>query len=168
MALPARRASEMAFFSPFRVFDDARARDLALFGSRFNDLVDAAFGGLDTAPAARWTPAVSIEETDAAYIVEAELPGIKREDIHVELDEGRLHLYGQTTEVERTGEVRHQTRRTGSFDYRLALPSEVDADKVDAALADGVLRLELAKAAPAKARTIEITEKGADTEPAAE
>ncbi|GAB88978.1 Hsp20/alpha crystallin family protein [Gordonia rhizosphera] len=158
MALPARRPSDIAFWSPFRVFDDTRARDLADFGSRFNELVDAAFGGFEPARAGGWTPAVTIEETDDTYILEAELPGIKREDVHVELDGGIVHVHGETTEVERKGEVRHQTRRTGKFDYRVSLPGEVNADKVDAGLADGVLRLELAKASPAKARTIEISE----------
>ncbi|MXP23898.1 Hsp20 family protein [Gordonia sp. HNM0687] len=156
MALPARRASDIAFWSPFRVFDDARNRELAEFGSRFNELVDAAFGGVE--PARGWTPAVTIEETDEAYVLEAELPGIKREDIHVELDGGVVHLHGETTEVERTGEVRHQTRRTGTFDYRVSLPVEVDADQVSAGLTDGVLRLHLAKATPTKPRSIEISE----------
>ncbi|MGV9709253.1 Hsp20/alpha crystallin family protein [Gordonia sp. NPDC003424] len=153
--VPVRRRSDLGFFTPFRAFDDGRS---------LLDLFDAAFAGVEPArTTSGWTPAITIEETENAYIVEAELPGIKREDIHVELDDNVLHVHGETTEVERKGEVRHQTRRTGKFDYRVSLPGEVDVDKVDASLADGVLRLELAKAAPVKARTIEITEKASES-----
>lgn len=151
--VPARRAAT-PFLSPFRMFEDNRG---------LLDFFDTAFAGLEpTRFADAWTPAVTVEETESAYIVEAELPGIKREDISVELDDNVLHVHGETTEVERTGEVRHQTRRTGKFDYRLGVPGEVDADKVEARLTDGVLRLELTKAAPAVARRIEITDGSSD------
>ncbi|WLP92320.1 Hsp20/alpha crystallin family protein [Gordonia sp. NB41Y] len=153
--VPARRVGA-PFFAPFRVFDDNR---------NLIDLFDAAFAGLEPAriATAAWTPAVTVEETEQAYIVEAELPGIKREDISVELDDNVLHVHGETTAVERTGEVRHQTRRTGKFDYRLALPGEVDADKVEATLTDGVLKLGLPKAGPAQARQITISTETAAT-----
>ncbi|MGV9827693.1 MULTISPECIES: Hsp20/alpha crystallin family protein [unclassified Gordonia (in: high G+C Gram-positive bacteria)] len=147
--VPVRRTAAPSVFSPFRFFDD---RGLI-------DLFDTAFAGVEPSRfETAWTPAVTVEETEGAYIVEAELPGIKRDDITVELDDNVLHVHGETTETERTGEIRHQTRRTGKFDYRLSLPGEVDGDKVSAALTDGVLKLELAKAAPAQARQIEITE----------
>ena len=149
---PARR--------PFGVFDDPFGRE---FFELSNRLFDSAFAGVDRRAAA-WTPAVTVSETEKAFVVEAELPGIKREDIAVELDDNVLHVHGQTTVTEREGQVRHQTRRTGSFDYRLSLPGEVAADQVGATLADGVLRLEVPKAEPAQARKIEIT----DAAPAAD
>lgn len=144
-----RRTVAPSLFSPFRFFE--HDRNLA-------DLVETAFAGLEPEPAGTWTPALTVEETDDTYIVETELPGIKRDDIKIELDESVLHVYGETTEVERKGEVRHQTRRTGKFDYRLSLPGDLDAEKVSADLADGVLTLTLAKAAPVKTRQIEINE----------
>lgn len=147
---PARR--------PFGVFDDPFGRE---FFELSNRLFDNAFAG---AGQRAWTPAVTVSETDNAFVIEAELPGIKREDVAVELDDNVLRVHGQTTETEREGEVRHQTRRTGSFDYRLSLPGEVAADQVGATLTDGVLRLEVPKAAPVKARKIEI----ADAAPAEE
>ncbi len=149
---PARR--------PFGVFDDPFGRE---FFELSNRLFDNAFAGVEQRAAA-WTPAVTVSETEKAFVIEAELPGIKREDITVELDDNALHVHGQTTVTEREGQVRHQTRRTGSFDYRLSLPGEVAADQVGATLADGVLRLEVPKAEPAQARKIEI----ADAAPAAE
>ncbi|MEP9391770.1 Hsp20/alpha crystallin family protein [Gordonia sp. VNK1] len=149
--VPARRRAAAPLFTPFRPFDDPRG---------LLDVVDAAFAGLDSPRFAdAWTPAVTVEETDGAYRVEAELPGIKREDVTVELDEKILHIHGETAETERTGKVRHQTRRTGKFDYRLRLPQEVNADAVTATLTDGVLTLELAKAVPAGARQITISDE---------
>jgi HSP20 family protein len=149
--VPARRRAAAPLFTPFRPFDDPRG---------LLDVVDAAFAGLDSPRFAdAWTPAVTVEEADGAYRVEAELPGIKREDVTVELDEKILHIHGETAETERTGKVRHQTRRTGKFDYRLRLPQEVNADAVTATLTDGVLTLELAKAVPAGARQITISDE---------
>ncbi|MEP9415245.1 Hsp20/alpha crystallin family protein [Gordonia sp. VNQ95] len=149
--VPARRRAAAPLFTPFRPFDDPRG---------LLDVVDAAFAGLDSPRFAdAWTPAVTVEETDGAYRVEAELPGIKREDVTVELDEKILHIHGETTETERTGKVRHQTRRTGKFDYRLRLPQEVNADAVTATLTDGVLTLELAKSVPTGARQITISDE---------
>lgn len=144
-----RRAVTPALFSPFRFFEHDRS---------LGDLLESAVAGLEPERSGAWTPALTVEETDDAYIVETELPGIRREDIKIELDESVLHVYGETTEVERKGEVRHQTRRTGKFDYRLSLPGDLDGEKVEAALADGVLTLTLVKAAPVKTRQIEIND----------
>ena len=75
----------------------------------------------------KWVPAVDIEETDEGFVVEAELPGVKREDVTVELRDNELMLHGETKQRERTGILRRQTRRTGQFDYRVMLPGEVDS-----------------------------------------
>lgn len=149
MALPVpRRGSQVRGWDPFAELDDLQQRFSSLLESTFGDLSGSSFGG--------WTPAVDIEETDEAFIVEAELPGVKPEDINVELDQNQLVIHGETEERERSGVLRRQTRRTGQFDYRVALPSQVDADKVDATLEDGVLRLQLHKSESTKSRRIEI------------
>ena len=56
--------------------------------------------------------------------------------------------------------LRRHTRRTGEFDYRLTLPSDVDADKIDASLDDGVLSVRIAKAERAQPRRVEIKGRG--------
>lgn len=150
MALPiARRSNEVRGWDPFRELDDLQHRFSSLLESTFGDLSSSSFGG--------WTPAVDIEETDDSFIVEAELPGVKREDVNVELNENQLVIHGETKERERSGVVHRQTRRIGRFDYRVALPGQVDADKVEASLNDGVLRLELHKSEATKSRRIEIS-----------
>lgn len=150
MALPVpRRSNEVRGWDPFQELDDLQHRFSSLLESTFGDLSGSSFGG--------WTPAVDIEETDDAFVVEAELPGVKREDVNVELNDNQLVIHGETKERERGGVLRRRARRTGRFDYRVALPAQVDADKVDASLTDGVLRLELHKSEATRPRRIEIS-----------
>jgi HSP20 family protein len=105
-----------------------------------------------------WIPSVDIEETDDEWVVEAELPGVKRNDVNVEVRESELVINGEIKERERKGILRRQTRRVGRFDYRVTLPGQPDADNVKASLDDGVLTVRVAKAAEAKPKRIEIAE----------
>nr|WP_297415852.1 Hsp20/alpha crystallin family protein [uncultured Nocardioides sp.] len=121
---------------------------------RVSKLLESGVGhGLVTS----WVPAVDIEETDEAFLVEADLPGVKRDDVTVELQDNELRIHGEVKERERTGILRRRTRRTGQFDYRVVLPGEVDADNVEANLQEGVLRVVVRKTEHAKPRRIEIT-----------
>jgi len=150
MALPVRRLSnEVRGWDPFQELDELQHRFSSLLESTFGDLSGSSFGG--------WTPAVDVEETEDAFVVEAELPGVKREDVNVELNDNQLVVHGEIKERERSGVLRRQTRRTGRFDYRVVLPGQVDTDKVDASLRDGVLRLEMRKSEAAKPHRIEIS-----------
>ncbi len=97
------------------------------------------------------------DENDDAFVVEAEMPGVKRDDVIVDLQDNELRIHGEIKERERTGILRRQTRRTGQFDYRVTLPHEVDADNVEANLHEGVLRVQVPKAEQTKPRRIEIT-----------
>jgi len=104
-----------------------------------------------------WTPAVDLEETDDAYVVEAELPGVAKDDLNVEFHDGELVITGDVKEKERTGILHRRTRRTGHFEYRAALPKDVDADKVEAKLADGVLTVRVPKTAKSAPKRIAIS-----------
>jgi HSP20 family protein len=106
--------------------------------------------------AATWTPLVDIEEEDNAYVIEAEVPGAKREDVNIELQGNELSITGEIKERERKGVVRRSTRRVGRFDYRVTLPSHVDAKKIDAKLNDGVLTVRIPKAEQAQRQKIEV------------
>jgi len=128
---------------------------------RMRRMLDQTFGGLGFGwPAATdvggWSPLVDIEETDDAYVVEAELPGVQRNDVNIELVGNELTITGEVKERERKGALRRQTRRSGRFDYRVALPDQVDADKIEASLADGVLTVRVPKSERAPRRRIEI------------
>lgn len=99
-----------------------------------------------------------IEETDDAYIVELDIPGVKREHIDVEVRENTLRVTGEIKERERTGVMRRRNRPAGSFEYVVALPGDVDRENVEATLHEGVLSVTLHKAAKAQSRHIEVKE----------
>jgi len=99
---------------------------------------------------------VNLEEQDDSYVIEAELPGIKREDVNIELVGNELAISGEVKERERKGVLRRETRRTGRFAYRVTLPDQVDAEKIDAKLTDGVLTVRVPKSERAQRRKIEI------------
>lgn len=103
-----------------------------------------------------WSPFVDIEEADDAYVVEAELPGVKREDVNIELVSDELAITGEVKEQKRKGALRRHTRRTGRFAYRVRLPAAVDPDKVEANLNDGVLTVRVPKAEREQRRKVEI------------
>jgi HSP20 family protein len=152
--LPERRSSTQAErWEPLTEIDQVT--------DRMRRLLEQTFGSFGWASPmterAGWSPAVDLEETDDAYVVEAELPGVKRDDVNVELIGNELTITGEVREQERSGTLRRKTRRTGRFDYRLSLPSHVDPENVDAKLSDGVLEVKVPKSERAQRRRIEIS-----------
>jgi len=104
--------------------------------------------------AGAYLPPVDIEETDDAYIFEVELPGVRREDITIEVDAQELHITGQIMEKERKGVVRQSTRRSGGFDYRASLPTGVDPDRAEAHFDNGVLTVRIPREGKQRRRII--------------
>lgn len=129
MALPARRTpgSPPERWDPFRELEDLHARIGRLMESSWPGVADGD----------GWSPLVDVEETDDAWLVEAELPGVKQEDINIELSDSELAISGELKERERRGILRRRTRRTGRFDYRVTLPGDADADRIEASLNEG-------------------------------
>ena len=103
-------------------------------------------------------PAVDIVEDKDAFVVRAELPGVARENITVEVKENHLVLSGKKESVERgeEGKYRHLESRHGSFARTFELPRNVKSDAIEAAFKDGVLTLRIPKADEAKPKAIEI------------
>jgi HSP20 family protein len=134
--------------------------DLEQVSERLRRMLDQTFVGfalpsLVTAMAA-WSPPVDIEEHDDAYVVEAELPGIDRKDVNIELVGNELTITGEIKERERKGVLRRRTRKVGRFDFRVTLPEQVDPDGIDAKLDGGVLTVRIPKAQQAQRRQVEI------------
>jgi len=102
-----------------------------------------------------WIPAVETEESDDAYVIRAELPGMKRDDVDIELRGNELRITGEVTEESSGKTLRH---RQGKFAYRATLPPDADAEKIDAQLADGILTVRLPKTTKALSRKVEIKE----------
>jgi HSP20 family protein len=110
--------------------------------------------------AGRWVAPADIEETDDAYLIEAELPGVRPEDVDMSLRGNELRITGEIREKERTGILRRRMRRFGQFELVVTLPGEVNPDNVEAHLNDGVLMVRVAKATTARDRHIMITNGG--------
>ena len=135
-------------WDPFRELDD--------FRERMSRMLEQTFGGLPEVVSGGWSPLIDIEETDDAYVFEAELPGVRREDVQIDVDGNELRIGGEVRERDRTGVLRRQTRMQGRFEYRSTLPHEVDADRIEAALKDGVLSVRVPKSERSQPRRIEI------------
>lgn len=148
MMLPVRRESSTARWDLLREFQDLSERMGRLWAS-------AVPGGGGLGPDVPWEPAGDIEETDDAYVLELDLPGLRKDHVSVEVLDSELAVHGEVKEKERTGVIRRQTRKVGQFDYRMSLPA--DAERISAELADGVLTVRVPRAEKAKPRRIEIT-----------
>ncbi len=129
--------------------------ELGQLNERMRRMLEQTFGGMLDEPAG-WIPAVDIEEREDAYVVEAEVPGVKREDVNIDVAGKELTISGEIKEREREGVIRRRTRRVGRFEFRVALPSEVNPEGVDAKLNDGVLTVRVPKAERAQRRRIEV------------
>ena len=105
-----------------------------------------------------WTPALDIHEDKDNFVVRAELPGMKREDIDVSLHDGALSISGErkTEKKYEEAEVYRTERFFGKFQRTVALPALVAADKVKAQYRDGVLTITLPKAEEAKPKQINV------------
>jgi HSP20 family protein len=103
-----------------------------------------------------FTPLADVEETDEAYVVEVELPGVKRDDVSVEVAGRRVTVSGERKERQRTGILRRQSRTVGRFHYEVVLPSEVDEGAIEASLDEGVLTVRVPKAEAERPRRIAV------------
>jgi HSP20 family protein len=150
MTLPVRRSSagQADNWRPVRGFEDLYAE--------MDRLVQSVIGGSGGDGA--WIPSADVVETDDAYVIEIELPGVRREDVDVKLNGNELVVTGELKERKREGLFRRRTRRCGEFEYRVTLPGDLRADEVEASLAYGVLKVHVPKAHSTKSNNIEVTE----------
>ncbi|MCC6144889.1 MAG: Hsp20/alpha crystallin family protein [Candidatus Hydrogenedentes bacterium] len=108
-----------------------------------------------------WVPAVDLTETADAYLLEADLPGMKREDIEVTVVDDVITLRGERKEEKAQEEkgYRRVERSYGSFQRSFRVPGGVDTGKVDAHFDQGVLKVSLPKRPEAKPKAIEVKVK---------
>ena len=112
-------------------------------------------GGASTAT---WAPAVDISERKDAYLVTAELPGVKPGDVEITFEDGLLTIQGERHSASyAAGDKAHRVeRRYGAFRRSITLPSHVEADKIEASAQDGVLQVLVPKAEEAQAKHITV------------
>ena len=184
--LPARRTSRgngrnLAVVNPTREFEDIY--------DRMGQLMNLAFGNFMPTVTAdlTWVPLGDISETDDAYVVRVDLPGVSRDQIDIQLQDRELVISGEIPDQQGQGqqgqdqgqsqqgqgqeqqdqgqgqqqdgnERRHRTQRpTGQFEFRAVLPGDVNPDGVTAQLRDGVLTVNIPKSEAAKPHHVEIS-----------
>jgi HSP20 family protein len=108
-----------------------------------------------------WMPSIEVFEKDGFYTVNAELPGLKKEEVTITYEEGALVLEGERKEeIERKEEQYYVCERSyGKFYRRLPLPEGVDGTKAEATFNDGILTVKMPRVQAAKAAKIEVKVK---------
>jgi HSP20 family protein len=105
-----------------------------------------------------WVPPADLRETEKAYIIEAELPGVKKDEVDLTYEDGVLTFSGERRfeSEEENRNFRRVERRYGSFSRSFRLPREVKAEEVEAHFEDGLLTITIPKGDEALPRTIKI------------
>ena len=151
MTLPVQRSAGQAErWRPFREFEN-----LYTEMDRLAQSVSSGRAGEGV-----WAPTADIVETDGAYIIEVELPGVQREDVDVSLNGNEFVVTGECKERKREGLFRRRTRKVGQFEFRITLPGELRDSDAEASLAYGVLKVYVPKAESTKSRKITVSESG--------
>ena len=124
---------------------------------RFFDY-DPFFTETDFETTPTFVPAVDIREEEDKYILDAELPGMKKEDVHIEVKDGVLTLSGERKfeNEEKRDDYTRIERSYGSYQRTFTLPDHVDEEKIEAAYSEGVLTIVLPKGEEAKPKQIEV------------
>src|SRR4051794_17750904 len=140
----------------------------------FNTVFDAPAQGNNGGALRRWMPAMDLVETDAHFVLRADLPGLSESDVNIEVEDRVLTISGERkSEHESTKEGYHRVERAfGAFSRSLTLPEGVDAEAVEANFDRGVLEVRIPKPEQPKPRKITIAPKtieahSTDSEPAA-
>ncbi|MCC5867246.1 MAG: Hsp20/alpha crystallin family protein [Gammaproteobacteria bacterium] len=128
---------------------------------RFNQLLNRSPMSSGELAKVDWRPAADIIENDKEYLIKAELPEVKKDDIHIEMHDGVLTLRGERKlDKEHKDDKVHRVESFyGSFSRSFRLPDDVDVEAISAESRDGVLKVRLPKTKAAKPRSVEITVK---------
>jgi HSP20 family protein len=146
--------SQLTMWNPFRELDEVQNRLGSFLGGRFPRFGD----GNDGLKLADWSPQVDITEDDKEYLIKADLPEMKKDEIKVNVENGVLSVSGERkTEKEEKNKKFHRIERSyGTFMRSFALPEDADGTKVAAEFKEGVLRVHLPKSPVAKPKAIEV------------
>lgn len=118
--------------------------------------------GLAKAAESAFTPACEISESETEYHMSVDIPGVKKDEIKVEVNDNTLTISGERKQEKKAGDERNAKyveRYYGAFTRSFTLPSTADTEKIEAHYEDGVLNLTIPKATAARTRKIEIQTK---------
>jgi HSP20 family protein len=142
-------------WDPFKEMEDLQSRFAKIFGLT---PVRAGNGGQELMTVTEWAPSVDIIEDDKEWLVKADLPEVKKEDVKVNVENGVLTITGERKfEKEEKDKKYHRIERSyGNFLRSFTLPEGADGAKVTADFKDGVLKVHLPKNEKAKPKTVEV------------
>ena len=137
------------------------------FTREIDRVFDAFFGQTDQGR--RWVPPMDLVEAEDHFVLKADLPGLAEGDVNIEVQDGTLTISGERkAEHEQREKGWYRIERSfGSFSRSLTLPDGVDADRIEASFADGVLEVHIPKPEERKPRRIEISSSSGNGKPAA-
>jgi len=134
-------------------------REVDSLQSEVNRLFDTFFGGQPTnGRMRRWVPPMDLVETDDHLVLKADLPGLERDDVSIEVKDGVLTVSGErrAEHEARTDGYYRVERAFGGFSRSLTLPEHVDAERIDASFNKGVLEVRIPKPEERKPHRVEI------------
>ena len=134
------------------------SREVDSLQSEVNRVFDTFFGGNGGGRTRRWVPAMDLAETEDELILRADLPGLSRDDVAIEVKDGTLTVSGERrAEQEEKAEGFYRVERAfGAFSRSLSLPRGVDPDAVTAEFTEGVLEVRIPKPEERKPHRVEI------------
>ena len=146
------RWKDRGALSPWSALHDFEGQFSRLFGELTRDAATPEFG---------WAPAVDLKETDDAYIVEADMPGLKKDEIDLVIVDNVVTLKGERKNEHKStnGGYHRFERRYGSFQRSFEIPGGFENDKVQAHYKQGVLTVTLPKREEAKPKQIQVKVK---------
>lgn len=132
--------------------------EMARFHREFDDLFGRTLAVRPPTEGGDSHPPVELVETDTQFELKAHLPGVKQEDIHLEVAPDQISLSGEskTEEPGDNAKVHVRTTRVGRFKFQYGLPTEIQTDQVQASYRDGVLQVTLPKVQQERSRTVKI------------
>lgn len=141
-------------WDPFREIEELSNRMNRLFGlTRWRG-----DGEREMMATSDWSPSCDISETDKDYRIHVELPSVKKDDVHVTLEEGVLMIQGERREEKEEKGIKYHRRELsyGNFVRRFTMPADADDAKVDATFKDGMLNVVIGKTKERAVKTKEI------------
>jgi len=144
-------ATGLTRWRPFAELEDLRGR------------MDRMYTDIENGEARRWNLALDVIERDDKYVLRANIPGIKPDEVKIEVEDDVLTVSGEheESEEERKGNYVRRERRYGSFSRSVTLPKGVTADEVEARIQDGVVEVSIPKPQKEERKAVTITPKQA-------
>jgi HSP20 family protein len=158
LAAKRRIAMQLTRWDPFREMEELSDRLGRSWPLGFMRPFGRHEGGEEALVVADWAPLVDVEETDQEYLIKAELPEVRKEDVKVTIENGMLTIEGdrKREKEEKTRKVHRVERSYGKFVRRFSVPPEVEDKKVAAEFKDGVLYVHVPKSPVMKPKAIEV------------